>query len=70
MAVTRRSVRHDRFFCPHSKEEWHREACALVEEIQETRSRRVRQLIQKDLEEALARGGLPDSAKGENGEAS
>jgi hypothetical protein len=63
MAVTRRSVRHDRFFCRHSEEEWHREACALVQEIQGTRSRRVRELIQKDLEAVLSHGGLagPDS---------
>jgi hypothetical protein len=63
MAMARRAVRHDKFFCRHSEEEWHREACALVQEIQGTRSRRVRELIQKDLEEALARGKLagPDS---------
>jgi hypothetical protein len=64
------SFKHDRFFCPCSGEEWHREALPLVWEIRKCPSQRMRDLMQKDLEEVLARGGLPDSAKGENGEAS
>jgi hypothetical protein len=66
MAMGKRSVRHDRFFCRYSEEEWHREACDLVLEIQKTRSRRLRELIQKDLEEALARGGFPGPEKAQN----
>ena len=44
---------HDFFSCPHHEEEWHHRACRLVEELEDTLSKSVRELIKQDLDEIL-----------------
>ena len=48
---------YDEFTCPHSEEAWHAEAAELQQKLEETSSKRVRELYQLDLEEILAAHG-------------
>jgi len=44
---------HDFFSCPNYDKEWHYRACKLVEELEDTLSKSVRELIKQDLDELL-----------------
>jgi len=48
---------HDRATCPYSDMEWHEEARELMNEMRDTHSKRVRDLIEADLEELLIKNG-------------
>ncbi len=45
---------HDRFTCPHRDEDWHHYASQLIDQKHNCASRRVRELIDLDLQETLA----------------
>lgn len=53
MAVGRKKKLHDVFTCPHAEEEWHGRAGKLVEEIEDTPSETVADLMRKEFEELL-----------------
>tara|TARA_R110002049_G_scaffold231771_1_gene404283 strand:+ start:1416 stop:1718 length:303 start_codon:yes stop_codon:yes gene_type:complete len=44
---------HDHFTCPHQDQDWHHYASQLITEKQDCASRRVRELIDLDLQETL-----------------
>jgi len=44
---------HDQFTCNDSDEKWHRQALALRLGIEKTPSKRISELLEKDLEEVL-----------------
>ncbi|MEQ8853242.1 MULTISPECIES: hypothetical protein [Gimesia] len=44
---------HDRFTCPHREEDWHQYASQLIDQKRDCASRRVRELIDLDLQETL-----------------
>lgn len=44
---------HDRFTCPHQDQDWHHYASLLITQKQDCPSRRVRALIDLDLQETL-----------------
>jgi len=46
-------VKHDRFSCPNYDKDWHYKAYKLVEELEETQSKRISELIKQDLDELL-----------------
>ena len=46
---------HDRFTCPHWDEDWHNYASQLIAQKRDCGSRRVRELIDLDLQETLER---------------
>lgn len=48
-----KKVKHDQFSCPNHKEKWHIKAYKLVKEIEETESKRIKELVQKDLADIL-----------------
>lgn len=48
---------YDEFDCPYFNEPWHAQASDLQEKIEETTSKRVRELYQLDLDEILAEHG-------------
>lgn len=45
---------HDHFTCPHQDEDWHYYAIQLIDQKHNCASRRVRELIDLDLQETLA----------------
>lgn len=49
---------HDFFYCPHAKKDWHEQALELVQEIEETSSKRLSTLLQQDLNDLLAEHGI------------
>lgn len=57
-AVGRIHSRHDVFRCPHSGKKWHAAALALVTQMLETPSARVRNLIEQDWHDVLATQGI------------
>ena len=52
-AVNKVKVLHDAFCCPHSGEDWHNLALALILEREKTVSKRIQSLIDEDLKDAL-----------------
>jgi hypothetical protein len=52
-------TKHDSFSCPHSSEDWHDEALKLVQEYDKTASKRLKKLIQADINDLLDEH-LPD----------
>ena len=52
-SVFGKSHMHDSFFCPYSNEDWHREALGLLEEIEETHSKTIRNIMTLDLKELV-----------------
>ena len=46
-------VKHDQFSCPNYDKDWHYKAYKLIREIEETHSKRLKELIRKDLNEIL-----------------
>ncbi|HHY88897.1 MAG TPA: hypothetical protein GYA06_08265 [Chloroflexi bacterium] len=51
---------HDSFCCPYTDEPWHDQALRLKREYERTASKRLRALIQMDLDELLAEHLPPD----------
>ena len=49
----------DRFTCPHHDEDWHHDASQLIAQKRDCVSRRVRELIELDLQETLATRSVP-----------
>jgi hypothetical protein len=62
-AVAKKYRYHDHFFCPHTDEGWHRKALDLVLSLENTPSKRVRELIRMDLEDLLKEKAKYFSAK-------
>lgn len=58
-AMARHKHAHDRFICPHAEEDWHKETLKLVQEYENTRSKRLRNLIAQDINDMLDKH-LPD----------
>jgi len=56
-AMARAQTVHDYFYCPNMKQEWHDQAMDLVEEIENTHSKRVAELVWLDLKELLSQHG-------------
>jgi hypothetical protein len=52
-AMAHKSTPHDYFYCPHIDEDWHTQAEALVQAIENTPSKRVAELMKLDLEDIL-----------------
>ena len=52
-AVKREYGYHDKHTCPHAEEAWHVEALDLFQELEGTKSKRVRALIRADLDELV-----------------
>lgn len=46
-------VKHDKFSCPNHDKDWHYKAYKLIEEIEETHSKKLKELIRKDLNKIL-----------------
>lgn len=44
---------HDKFICPHFEQDWHKQARALVIQIERTPSKRIAGLMSLDLEDIL-----------------
>ncbi len=44
---------HDEFVCPHSQEAWHQQALDLLQEMEETASRKIQTIIRKELADLL-----------------
>ena len=57
-AVGKRGHWHDEFLCPHSGQPWHEQAFRLVNEIEKSSSKRLIELMRKDLEDILNEHGL------------
>ena len=55
--LAKRDRLHDKFSCPHSNTSWHEQALELVKQIEENPSKRVPELMRKDLEELLQEHG-------------
>ena len=47
-------VSHDKFYCPNSDKNWHKDAVSLFEEYQQTFSKSISRIIKKDLDDLLA----------------
>lgn len=47
---------HDSFTCPYYKSEWHGKAIKLIHEMRNTGSKRIRALIEEDLDELVDDG--------------
>jgi len=52
-AMAKKSSCMDAFYCPHSDKEWHDKAGKLIDEIDDTTSPSIKEIIQKDLENVL-----------------
>lgn len=52
-AMANKKQHHDEFTCPNAEKEWHEDALDLLEEIEETKSKRVNKLLKQDLQELL-----------------
>jgi hypothetical protein len=57
-AMAGRKALHDLFFCPWSGESWHKQAISLMQEMEETSSPWLRDLIFADLGDALREEGV------------
>ena len=44
---------HDKFYCPNSDNTWHKKSVDLYIELQRTKSKRISELIRKDLDDLL-----------------
>ncbi|PKO05726.1 MAG: hypothetical protein CVU41_10735 [Chloroflexi bacterium HGW-Chloroflexi-3] len=53
-AVVGNESLYDKFQCPHAGQTWHQEAAELQQKVEETTSKRVRELYRLDLDEILA----------------
>ena len=47
-------VSHDKFYCPNSDKNRHKDAVSLFEEYQQTVSKSISRIIKKDLDDLLA----------------
>jgi hypothetical protein len=47
---------HDAFSCPHAGEDWHDKAIKLIQEHENTSSKRVKDLILQDINDVLDEG--------------
>lgn len=56
-AVAKHSVAHDYFYCPNKNQSWHEQALVLVQEIENTPSKRIASLLQLDLLDLLTENG-------------
>ena len=56
-AVGKAETPHDYFYCPYSGQDWHNQALALVQAIENMPSKRVATLMQQDLADLLAEHG-------------
>lgn len=56
-AIGKSEILHDYFYCPHTRKDWHEQALALVEAIENTPSKRVAALMQQDLWDLLSEHG-------------
>lgn len=54
---------HDYFYCPNVRKKWHEQALRLVQEIENTASKRVAALIQQDLVDLLAENNIQSDGK-------
>ena len=52
-AMSKSSIKHDRFVCPHTDEGWHQKALRLVIAIYETPSMRIAEIMKSDLNAML-----------------
>jgi len=52
-AMARRGHLHDQFYCPNAETAWHVHAVELRKEADETASRKVRKMIEQELDELL-----------------
>lgn len=59
-AVARRGHPHDTFSCPYYGAEWHMKTSRLIKEWRDTNSKRLRALIELDLDELLEENLPPD----------
>jgi ribosomal protein S10 len=55
-AMARQKVVHDYFTCPHNDEQWHWEALAMVQELEDTSSPTLRAIIKQDIEHEVCDG--------------
>lgn len=60
-AMAHKQTPHDFFYCPHGNESWHQKALDLVQEMGETRSKRVVELIRQDLKDLLREHGIQNT---------
>jgi len=44
---------HDLFTCPNTEEEWHEHAIELMDEMGETASKRIKKILQEEIDEIL-----------------
>jgi len=49
---------HDLFTCPNAEAPWHEQAFRLVQEMTQTESKRVREMLHADLADILAENGV------------
>jgi len=49
---------HDLFMCPNAEAPWHQKAFDLVQEMTQTASKRVREMLAADLIDILVRNGI------------
>lgn len=47
---------HDLFTCPYNDEQWHWEALAMMQELNDTSSPSLRAIIEQDIEDAVCEG--------------
>jgi len=52
-AMAKKSVRMDAFYCPHNEEEWHNIASDLIDELNNTVSPTLREIMKKDLDKII-----------------
>ena len=55
--VGKKFKHHDLFVCPYRDEEWHGQALRLVLEIEKMPSKRIVELMKRDLEDLLKENG-------------
>ena len=53
-AMARRSRKHDRFVCPFTDEDWHKQALNLTREAESTSSKKVEMLLLSERSEVIA----------------
>jgi hypothetical protein len=56
-AMAKRGHWHDRFECPHIGKQWHEQALKLCLEIDRTPSKRLAELMRRDLNDILVENG-------------
>ena len=55
-AMAKAYVKHDSFTCPHSEEDWHEKALALLQDIEECNSPSIKKIMEDDLKEMVKEG--------------